>query len=187
MDPPTSTIEINKKFGVFGKESKDFVQNPGNWSISKFGRLKNNEDYEYDNEDFWQICKFKWAFNIKPDIVIHLDRERAICIEAKYASGEGSYPTSPTDIEVFQEREIDFKNPEDKKITQIELQDYMMTELLGLDTKFVFLVRRGKESGRNKKLRVLHWKTAFSWLDLADLPCFAIEMIRKISEGKLSR
>lgn len=118
-----SIRKINEKFGVFGKQSKDFVQYPGNWSIFKFGRLKNNEGYEYDKEDFWKICEFK-------------------------------------------------------------LQDYMMTELLGLDTNFVFLVRKGKESEEPGKPRVVHWKTVFNWLDLDDLPYFAAEMVRKISEEK---
>jgi hypothetical protein len=176
-------IEINKEFGVSGDGSPEFVQNPRNWSISKFQKNFKNDS----NEDFLKICRFKWAFNIKPDIVIHLDKNNAICIEAKYESYEGSYPSSPADKEIFEERGIDLKNKELKKtlkLKQTDLQEYMMTELLGLETKFMFLVRKGKENEKPGKPRVVHWKTAFGWLDLGDLPCFAIEMIRRISEEK---
>jgi len=164
-------IKINQEFGVVGDGSPEFVQYPGNWSISKFQKnFKNDSD-----EDFLKICRFKWAFNIKPDIVIHLNKNRAICIEAKYKSGEGSYPSSGIDKKIFKDRGINLKK---KKIKQTILQKYMMEELLGIETDFIFLVRK-KAKGENSD--VVTWRKAFTWLCLDGMPPFVMEMVRKIS------
>ena len=63
-----------------------------NMQLSHFKRgiylnknIKNNDEFE-------AVCKFKWAFNIKPDIVIHTSLESAVCIEAKLESDESTYP-----------------------------------------------------------------------------------------------
>ncbi len=90
-----SPIGINIKFGVGGKASSDFIQYPGKQSIVKYNK------HFPDNDDFLKICKFKWSFNIKPDIIIHLEKDRAICIEAKYESGEEWYPASDLEKEIF--------------------------------------------------------------------------------------
>jgi len=159
---------INLKFGVGGNVSTKYVEYPGKWSIPKYHK-------KFDDDDFLKICKFKWAFNIKPDIVIHLDKNSAICIEAKLESGEGSYPSTQAEKKIFDDRRI-------KHVKQTKLQMYMMQKLLGLKTKFMFLVRKGKESEKHEKPRIVHWKTAFGWLDLDEMPCFAIEMVNRISK-----
>jgi len=143
------------------------VQYPGNWSIS-------NYDEKFDDDDFLEICKFKWAFNIKPDIVFHIDRNTAICIEAKLGSGEGSYPTSKVENNIFKDRGL-----KDKHVKQMDLQEYMMKNLLGLKTDLIFL---GLKKVERENFRFMHWKEAFDLLDLADLPCFAIEMVKRISK-----
>ena len=130
-------VEINRKFGVAGQPSEEFVQSPGRWAIVKY-----NKNFP-DNEDFLKICRFKWSFNIKPDIVIHLDKDRAICIEAKYEAGEGSYPASNADKAIFKERGIPY-------VGQMELQKYMMEELLGVKTDFMFLVFKKEKSETHK-------------------------------------
>jgi len=68
------TIEINRKFGVGGALSEDFVQYPGRWAIVNY-----NQHFP-GNDDFLKVCRFKWSFNIKPAVVIHLEKNRAICI-----------------------------------------------------------------------------------------------------------
>lgn len=160
-----SPIEINKKFGVGGEASSDFIQYPGKWAIVKYNK------HFPDNEDFLKICRFKWSFNIKPDIVIHLDKDRAICIEAKYESGEGSYPASDLEKDIFAKRGI-------KYVGQMELQKYMMEELLGVKTDFMFLVFKKEKSVTHK---VVSWAEAFGSIDMQEMPKFAIDMAKKIS------
>lgn len=165
-------IEINKIFGVGGKASSEFIQYPGKWAIVKYDR------HFPDNDDFLKICRFKWAFNIKPDIVIHLDKDRSICIEAKCESREGSYPATGKEKVIFRNRGI-------KYVGQMELQKYMMEELLGIKTDFIFLVfRKGKSSTH----KVISWAEAFGAIEMNDMPKFAIEMAKIISgEAQLVR
>ncbi len=158
-------MEINRKFGVGGQPSENFVQYPGKWAIVKYN--KNLQD----NGDFLKVCRFKWAFNIRPDIVIHLDKDRAICIEAKYGSGEGSYPVSDIEKTIFKERRIPY-------VGQMELQKYMMEELLGMVANFMFLVSKKEKSETHK---VVSWAEAFGSLDMGDMPPFAIKMAKRIS------
>lgn len=159
------TVEINRTFGVAGQPSANQIQFPGKWALVKFAKNF------VDNQDLLKICRFKWSFNIKPDIVIHLSNSKAICIEAKYESSEGSYPSSEVDKSIFRERGM-------KYVGQIELQDYMMEELLGIDTEFMFLVHKKEQS---KTARVITWAEAFEGLDMDDMPSFAIEMANRIS------
>ncbi|MBU1105273.1 MAG: hypothetical protein KKB51_01295 [Candidatus Riflebacteria bacterium] len=158
-------IEINTIFGIGGKTSSAFIQNPGKWSI-----LKYNQHFP-DNDDFLKICMFKWSFNIKPDIVIHLDKDRSICIEAKYESREGSYPATDKEKGIFRSREIEY-------VGQMELQKYMMEELLGVKTDFMFLVFKKEKSATHK---VISWAEAFGAIEMKDMPKFAIEMAKIIS------
>ncbi len=158
-------IEINKLFGVGGDASSDFIQFPGKWAIVKYN------NHFTDNDDFLKICRFKWSFNIKPDIVIHLDKERAICIEAKYESGEGFYPASDLEKAIFSQRKI-------KYIGQMDLQKYMMEELLGLKTSFMFLVYKKDKSETHK---VISWSEVFKSMDIQEIPKFAFDMVENIS------
>lgn len=157
--------EINQVFGVSGKPSSNYLQFPGKWAIRKY-----NNNFPED-DDFLKICKFKWSFNIKPDIVVHLDKNHAICIEAKYESVEGSYPSSTVDKTIFKERDISY-------VGQMELQKYMMEELLGIKTDFMFLVFKKEKSETHK---VISWGEAFSCVDISNLPDFARYMANSIS------
>lgn len=158
-------VEINRRFGVAGKPSERFIQCPGNWSIAMYNRNFSA------NDDFLKICRFKWSFNIKPDIVIHLDKDHAICIEAKFESGEGLYPSSNAEKNIFKERGVPY-------VGQMELQKYMMENLLGVKTNFIFLVYKKQKSETHK---VVSWADAFGCLDLSDMPRFAVKMVEKIS------
>jgi len=163
LDRPVK--EINRLFGVGGEPSAEYLQYPGKWAIVKY-----NQNFP-DNEDFLKICRFKWSFNIKPDIVIHLDRDNAVCIEAKYESGEGLYPSNESDKEIFRHRGVGY-------VGQMELQKYMMEELLGVKTDFLFLVFKKETSETHK---VVTWAEVFDCLEMNEMPAFAIEMVRKIS------
>lgn len=160
-----STYEINRFFGVGGTASSEYIEFPGKWSIVKYQANFQN------SLDFLKVCKFKWSFNIKPDIVIHLDKSHAICIEAKYESGEGQYPASTLEKEIFRSKALSY-------VGQMELQKYMMEELLGIKTEFMFLVSKKERSETHK---VISWKDAFECLDISEMPYFAKKMANKIS------
>ena len=160
-----SPLDINNHFGVKGNASKGQVQYPGNWVMKKY-----DETIE-KNDDFHKVCKFKWAFNIKPDIVIHLGKNRAICIETKYKSGEGRYPSQKDDKSIFIRRGLPY-------VRQMELQKFMMEELLGIETQFVFLVFK---KPRSNTQNVMTWKEAFCGMDLKNVPKFAKDMLENVN------
>jgi hypothetical protein len=157
--------DINRKFGVAPAPSGDFLQSPGTWSLRKF-----SPNFP-DRDDFLTICRFKWSFKIKPDIVIHLDRNKAVCIEAKYTSGEGSYPSKEAEKAIFKDRGIPY-------VGQTELQSYMMQDLLGIRTQFLILAPHRIPSPTHQAIT---WKDAFAALDLGEFPAFARGMASRIS------
>jgi hypothetical protein len=155
--------ELNGCFIKSKSPSQEWIQSPGRWSVTKIDQFfKNN------NVDFLTACKFKWAFNIKPDIVFEIGQDRAICIEIKYESGEGQYPTNPEEKEIFRRRGIPY-------VDQTNLQEYMMNELLGRKTEFLFLVNKKTRSSTHK---VIKWDETLAALDLTGLPSFQQEMLK---------
>ena len=91
--------------------------------------------------------------------------------EAKYESNEGLYPSSEKEKNIFRKRGI-------KYVGQRELQKYMMEELLGIKTDFIYLVFK-KEKVKSHK--IISWAEVFGSLDVNGIPRFAIEMVRNIS------
>lgn len=66
------------------RPSRDHIQSPANWDLARIAEsLPSDSQFEI-------ACKIKWAFKVKPDIVIHANNEQALCIELKLESGEGS-------------------------------------------------------------------------------------------------
>ena len=170
-----STLEFNKYFGCVPRSSATFIQSPSKWSIMGNPRAGVDGLRETIRDDnlFEKACRFKWAFNIKPDIVIHKSRDSAVCIEAKLESGEGGYPSRPSEKQVFAKL---------RKITQTELQRYMMKELLGVRTKFILLVKkptRGSDSDET-----LTWREVFRCLDTSGFHPFLLEWIGSYSEPR---
>jgi hypothetical protein len=163
-----SIIEINRAFGVKGNPSRYHIQYPGNWAISKF-------DQNFDDKDFEKICLFKWAFNIKPDIVIHLEKSYAICIEAKVESSESSYPSASIEKVIFAKRGIKYP-----LVRQCDLQKTMMSNLLGINTRCFVLAKRDNEKGGGPK--IVTWKEAFADLDMSYFPSYVKNMI---TNGKI--
>jgi hypothetical protein len=126
-------VDFNKYFGA---KSESYIESPGNWSI------RNYDKTIIENDEFLEVCKFKWCFNIKPDIVIHTSNDSAVCIEAKFESKEGQYP-SGIDKQIFRRRML-------PSIGQLSIQKKLMEELLGLQTDFIFLVQKKSESNTHK-------------------------------------
>ena len=125
-----------------------------------------------DDDEFLKTCMFKWAFNAKPDIVIHTSRDEAVCIEAKLKSSEGKYPQSGSEKTIFKSRGLDY-------VRQTALQRYLMQDLVGIETQFVFLVEKPAKTSYTHEL--LFWKDVFSSLDVSGLPQFMHEIIAAVS------
>ena len=161
-----SVWEFNRHFGAVPRPSSIYIQSPGLWSVPRFDRTIE------DNNEFLKVCMFKWAFNAKPDIVIHASRDEAVCIEAKLESVESHYPQAARDKEIFRSRRLEY-------VRQTSLQKYLMDDLLGIRAQFVFLVQKpGQASGTHQ---VLLWEDAFKSLDVSGLARFMHEIIGAIS------
>lgn len=160
-----SVVEVNEFFGAVPVASRDYIQMPGKWSIDRFA------GHITDDEAFLRTCRFKWAFNAKPDIVIHTTHDAALCVEAKVEAGEGQYPTKPSEIAEFKRRGIPLQG-------QTDLQAYILRELLGIDAEFVFLV--AAPSARSATHRTITWADAFSALDTSNSPTFMARWIERI-------
>ena len=163
-----SVLEFNTYFGAVPRPSRRYIQSPGLWSLPRFDRTVGNDD------EFLRICMFKWAFNAKPDIVIHTSRDEAVCIDAKLETSEGQYPQAAVDKKNFQSRNLGY-------VKQTHLQRYLMEDLLGIDTQFVFLVHRSGGKETPDSYRLLRWGEVFGSLDLSGIPRFMEEMISAVS------
>lgn len=157
-----SVQSFNEYFGAVPKPSEKFIQSPSNWSVSRFS------EHIPDHEEFLRTCKFKWAFNAKPDLVIQLNRESCVCIEAKLESGVGSYPSSSAEKAIFNKRGLG-------RVRQTILQEYMLSDLLGYQTQFVILSKK-KGTGSDTH-EAFTWKAALKAMDTAGLPDFMLRTI----------
>jgi hypothetical protein len=158
-----NTFEFNKYFGAVPRPSYNDIQSPGNWSIRFYDHnIK-------DKEEFLKVCKFKWCFNAKPDIVIHTSNNSAICIEAKLESCEGHYPSNDNEKKIFNTRGI-------KLVGQLSIQKMIMNELLGIETKYIFLVQKKSQSDTHA---TFSWQEVFNKLDIIDSPHFIKEWLKR--------
>jgi hypothetical protein len=158
-----SIFDFNKFFGSVPRPSSTDIQSPGNWSIRYY------EDRIKNDDEFLKVSKFKWCFNAKPDIVIHTTHDSAICIEAKFESIEGKYPSNDREKEIFNRRGIPY-------VGQLHIQKKIMNDLLGIETKYIFLVQKKSLSDTHE---TFSWKEVFSKLDIADSPHFVQEWLKR--------
>jgi hypothetical protein len=158
-----SVFDFNKYFGATRTLSTEYIASPANWSIRHFHKNIS------DNNELIKVCKFKWCFNAKPDIVIHTSHNTAICIEVKFESGEGKYPANDFEKEIFNNRSIDF-------VGQLSIQKKIMEEILGIQTDYIFLVQRKSISETHK---VWTWNEVFANLDTEKCPYFIKEWLKR--------
>lgn len=162
-------VDFNSFFGAVPRPSREYIQSPGNWSIERFAPNVT------DAAEFLRICRFKWAFNAKPDLVVHVSHDAALCIEAKLESGEGRYPTKPAEKTEFARRGLPLQD-------QTDLQAYTLRQLLGLQTEFVFLVEDGRATSTTH--RTITWRETFDALDTSSCPVFIQQWIRRFGAEK---
>ncbi len=156
---PEGVPELNEFFmGPRGARIVRDIAYPGSWSVSTLA-----ERFRDKPEAFHDLCRFKWAFNIKPDIVIVVPGSSPLSIEAKLESREGQYPASSVDRAVFDTMFGKKKG----RVQQVELQRFMFKKLLGVSCEFLTLgVRRVTSADDPDQTPILTWREAFAALDL---------------------
>lgn len=172
--------EFNGFFTGPHRASEDTIQNPGKWSIQQM-----NQTFFSGSDallDLKKIANFKWSFNIKPDLVIHLDNSHAICIEIKMDSPEGFYPSTEPDTQKFNEV---YGKGNWEHTRQTELQRYMFTQLLDVKTDFFFLVKPNQSQAKDELVRTITWLEVFDSLNPGEHP-FVRESIDHL-RGYVSR
>jgi hypothetical protein len=158
-----SIEELNR---FFGTTSSKYIRNPGTWSGRRFMREIADDAF------FLSVCRFKWCFNTKPDLVIQLGPDEVVCIEAKLESAEGSYPTHPKEKREFARRGL-------TRVGQMELQRHLFEELLGMKTQLVFLVADGAKGSSSTHER-LTWREAFDAMDLTGAPTWVHAWVARV-------
>ncbi len=157
-----SILEFNEYFGAVRTLSANIIASPSNWSIKYY------DENISDNNIFLEVCKFKWCFNAKPDIVINTSNDTAICIEAKFESGEGQYPSNEYERGVFRRRGLPL-------VGQLSIQKKLMEDILGIETDYIFLVQKKSSSDTHKTWL---WKEAFDCLETSSCPHFIKEWLK---------
>lgn len=165
-----STPHWNEHFGATPNVSEKYIQSPGRWSLAKYDQNIRSDD------DFLATCKFKWSFNIKPDLVIQTDKGHAVVIEAKYESGESSYPASESGKEIFKRRGLPL-------VGQTELQRYMFRHLLGIEAVHLFVVKNAHaKQPSDPNSTTLTWGQVFGALDLSGAPPFVRAWLGELAD-----
>lgn len=162
-----SFLDFNTHFGAVPRPSNVYVQSPSNWSVARF------DETIVDNGEFRKTCQFKWAFNVKPDLVLQTPSGGVLCIEAKWDSAEGSYPASEREKAIFQRRSMPY-------LSQTAVQRYLVNELLGFQGTFAYLARRRFDTAAG---RGVTWTEVISALDRTDTPAFIDKWCASIMDG----
>jgi hypothetical protein len=164
---PSTIPEFNEFFvGPFGGRIRRDIVYPGQWSVTTL-----SERFGREPEEFRDFCRFKWAFNIKPDIVVLLPGAKPLNIEAKLESKEGQYPTSKRESEIFDTLFGAGKG----HVRQIELQQFMFGRLLDAPCQSVLIAG---SKGRGTDVPFLTWEEVFKELDLSS----SIGYVRRLVE-----
>ena len=153
-------IPVNGNGNGQNRNLSKYIQSPANWRLSAFSS-KQLEDH-----NMIAVCKVKWSFRIKPDLVIHTDDNHALCIELKLEAGEGFYPSDGTEKKLLVFR-----------ISQTELQKFMMEKLLGLECRFLLITRHP-----DKAPTELSWRGLCDELDHSDLPNYLERALKRTWE-----
>ena len=163
---PSTIREFNEYFlGSRGARIVSDIVYPGRWSVrTLFERFGKNR------EEFRNFCRFKWSFNIKPDMVVLLAGSQPLCIEAKLESPEGQYPSSAQERAIFNTLFGQGKG----RVGQIELQQFMFEHLLASPCQTILIGRTAPVGG----VPFLSWKEVFQQLDLDS----SVPYVRKLIE-----
>ena len=139
--------EYADKLGRRREPSINDIESPGNWQLDRLRQIPNLTD-----GDFEAICKLKWAFKIKPDILIQTTRKHAICMEIKLESPPSTYRARGKSDRVIE-------------VGQVAMQTFMLTNLLDIGCTQIVLspchTRASQKEARSKAKTV-------SWAELLE-------------------
>lgn len=167
---PQSIPDFNDFFmGQRGKKIMNDIAYPGQWSVKALRERFNSP------QEFRDVCKFKWAFNIKPDLVILLPNSKPLCIEAKLESREGWYPTNRTECELFD----NLFGHEKGRVGQIELQQFMFANHVERPCLSVAIVNGRTAPLTNDKCVVVRWDEVFGTLDFGSSLAFVRKLVQE--------
>jgi hypothetical protein len=171
-DLPQEPARFNEYFmGERGFRIKNDIVYPGQWSVAAL-----HERFRGDRTLFRDACKFKWSFNIKPDMVILAPYASPICVEAKLESREGLYPSNTSESLLFD----NIFEPQQGRVTQFELQRFMFESLLQSPCQQVVL-SRDTLATENEPLELIPfvtWHDVFERLDLTASISFVEKLVR---------
>ena len=156
MRLPAGVPEFNAVFmGDAGLRIKRDIASPALWSLKGLA-----ERFGDSPTVFRDLCRLKWSFHIKPDVVIRIPGHRSICVEAKLESGQSSYPVRPETV-LF-----DSVVGKNQRVGQFDLQRFMFERLLGEPVSSVMVQKRYPRSGASAP--TLIWGEIFSQLAIGD-------------------
>lgn len=157
QDFPASIPEFNGSFmGPRGFHVLNDIVYPGRWSVAELAmRFGDNRAV------FRAFCCFKWAFNIKPDMVLLFPDSPHICVEAKLESREGSYPSSNKEQLIFN----DIFGPGQGRVGQLELQRFMFQYHLAAPCRSVVIGRAPLQQPEEPSHVFLSWDEVFWSMD----------------------
>ena len=129
--------------------SATYIQMPSRWSDSQFQAWCEFAGGGTDGRAFAErACTLKWAFNAKPDLVLHLGGGRVVCIEAKLESGVGAY-------------RVNADQPAGCfGMTQTALQEFILQDLLGYKSDFV-IISKSRTGATKAPWRCYTWHEVF--------------------------
>jgi hypothetical protein len=166
----SEVAEFNARFmGPSGLRVRQDIASPALWRVPALLDLAGSIASGDPERKllFRDLCRFKWAFRIKPDMVVVVPGVQPLCVEAKLMSPERRYPTDPKETRLF---DALFEPPENR-VRQIELQDFLFRVLLGVEAQKVLIsqghgmVRMPGEDGRQLAIPALSWRQVFDRLD----------------------
>lgn len=167
LDPdalPQQPAGFNARFmGDRGLRITRDIVYPGQWTIPALDDQARS--MALGPEGFRDLCRFKWSFNIKPDLVLVVPETRPICVEAKLESKEGSYPVRADECARF-----DRAAGAGRRVGQLELQRFMFEYLLGEPCQPVIIGGTPPHSGtvasETNDAVFVSWSDVFRCLDL---------------------
>jgi len=150
--PVESIIQVeevrafNSLFVASKARSKDFIQSPSSWGITTIAKSGNAQLTK-------AACKLKWGYNAKPDIVIELEDDGVLYIEAKVESKEGRYATSSSDKKALESvlnaaDVAEFRGSSGQKM----VQQYIMKNILGFNPVYEVFLSLSNQSKSNSSL-----------------------------------
>jgi hypothetical protein len=147
----TGIAAFNAYFGI-GSPSEEEVQYPGRWSL--LGSRQRGFLYRFPEgawqeltpaqraaHPFFQLCCFKWAFGVRPELLLQVTPERAMVLEARRPAEEATYPASNEELHTIAQRLLADRNRTDEVPRQRRLaaQRFMLERLLGMEAAFYYL------------------------------------------------